>query len=186
MAGRRWRLLLCGCLWSTIASSEALAAGGFWLRLEGQTESTFFCQGSESDTLIFRDGVVIRETVSQTGVTTLSRLEAPEKAIRDLADALTEHRIGFAVGDCAVGAGQPNASLELTITWFGKPGRVHSFSVTSPGGEPCRPDTNALFAAIEGFLAAASTAPGTERVETSRDPGPPCGGAALPSRPRPR
>jgi hypothetical protein len=160
---------------------QVTAAGGFWLRLEGKHDSTFFCQGSESDTLIFRDGLVLRETASQTGVITLTRMKGPAKALRDLADALSENRIGFAAGDCAVDAAQPNASVELNLTWFGKPGRVHSIAVTSPGGEPCPPGTNAIFAAIEGLLAAASTAPGAEQVETSFDPGPPCGGAAAPS-----
>ncbi len=175
MKSRGLPLILCLWFFSTFNPAPALSAGGFWLHIESRVDSTFLCQGSESETLIFHDGLVTRKSVSQDGVKTFTRMMASPDTVRRLADALGRNKVGTALGGCAVNFGQPNDSFEFTITWFGKPGRTHTISVTSPSGEPCPERTNAIFAAIEEFIRAASTAPGAEQVELTFDPGPPCG-----------
>lgn len=175
MRKRAWRLVTLMGFFGALGSAQPSTAADFWLRVESRMDSTFPCQGSESETLIFHDGLVTRKSVAQDGAATFTRMQAPPEAVWRLADALARNRVGFAPGDCAVDFVQPNASFAFTITWFGRAGRTHTFSVTSPSGEPCPASTDAIFAAIDEILRVASTAPGAVQVELPLAPVPPCG-----------
>lgn len=173
---RNWvagAFLFVSCVFASPPWSQS--SESFLLRIEARVDSTFTCQGEEIETLVFKDGLVVRKSVAENGVVTLLRLKAPPEAVRRLTEALGDNRVGAAEGDCIVDVSQPNAFLDFTITWFGRSGRRHTFGVTSRPGERCPESTRAIFDAIEEFLRAASLDPGGERVEMTSGAGP-CGG----------
>jgi hypothetical protein len=155
--------------------AESLSPRSFLLRIDGRVDSTFACQGSNIETLIFQDGLVVRKALSDVEVVTLMRLMAPREAVRLLTETLSENRVGLARGNCVVDLAQPNTFFDFTITWFGRFGRKNVFTVTSRSGERCPDSTNAIFKAIQEFLSTVSTDPEAEQVEFSVGPGT-CGG----------
>lgn len=173
MRMRNWGagvFLLVSCAFAS--PSLCQPSESFLLRIEGRVDSTFTCQDEEIETLVFKDGLVVRKSVAENGVVTLLRLTAPSEAVQRLMEALGDNRVGTAEGDCIVAVSQPNAFLDFTITWFGRSGRRHSFAVTTRPGEPCPASTRAIFDAIEEFLRVASLDPGGERVEMTSGAGP--------------
>jgi hypothetical protein len=170
---RAGAFLLAFCAFA--AASQASSPRSFLLRIEGRVDSTFSCQGVDSETLIFHDGLVIRKAVADDGVSTFTRWEASQEAVRRLLQALGENRVGVAHGSCVVDLAQPNSFFDFTIAWFGRFGRKNVFTVTSRSGQGCPESTNAIFKAIGDFLSTASVDPGGEQVELSAGPHP-CGG----------
>lgn len=148
------------------------------LRLDETTTSSFACDGNHGETLIFGDGLVIRQTLEDTGILRIRRQAAPGSAVGRLGAALAASRVGFLRGNCASDNFTPNASFTTTITWFGLPPRKSRFVVASAlePYPPCAAATNALYDELIVFLGEAERDPLATATRLQLTPAPGCEG----------
>ncbi len=170
------RRVFCATILVSGFNVGALAAGSpeYLLRLETRGFSTFACNGFESETLVFRDGLVTDTVRRDTGVLNLARYQSSTAALARLGEALSQNRVGVEHGGCAVDFFEPNASYGFTLTWFGKGDRSNTFTATAPAGSPCPESTDAIFRALADFLSDASGDPHGAHEELQGEATPPC------------
>jgi hypothetical protein len=163
-------MVACGAL--AAPSRGAGAPEAFLLRVRTQVFAASLCDRSTTETLVFRDGLVVESERRERGVIVLRRSRASSAAMADLASALTRDRVGFERGGCAVEApAEPGRFYEFAIDWFGEAGRRNSFSLTSAGdGAPCREETAGVFEATQRALTSARAAAGAQTAQVEFAP----------------
>jgi hypothetical protein len=164
---RRALVLIAACGALAASSRGASAPESFLLRIRTQVYAASVCDRSTTETLIFRDGLVVESLRSERGVLHLARFRAPSAAVAELNAALSRGRIGHESGDCQLEVpAAPGRFYEFGVDWFGEAGRRNSFVLTSAaGGSPCREETAALFDAIENLVASARAAAGAQTAQ---------------------
>lgn len=107
------------------------------------------CNHFRTEYLVFRDGqVIVRD---QGGLFLyISRLQASGQAMAALSQQISDHRIGFASGECNTGEFVPNGGFLHRIDWFGKNHR-HSRFTTGDVNKPFPPCSDQLLA-LEGAV----------------------------------
>lgn len=110
------------------------------------------CSRFDTEVLIARNGLVVSQSLSEGGQQSYSRRRAPQEVFLDLVQALRDHRVGFALGDCSFGEAPPQIVLETTVTWYGNYPRKRTFGYTLTGQPPCPPETQALAEALLEFF----------------------------------
>lgn len=110
----------------------------------------------------------------EDGLATFIRSQAPGRSLKDLGRALNSNRVDTASGDCGLELFRPNEFFVTAITWFGRPLKSNSFTVSS-GGNTCPAAENEIYAAIQRVTAAALANPiGRDAVDIRLEPGPQC------------
>ncbi len=166
--------IVTALLLSGSAPTLAAAAPRLWLRLEHTRHTTFTCSGTETETFIYRDGLVVQRTLAENGVATFVRAKAPARALADLGNALSANKVGTVEGDCRLDAFQPNEFFATTVTWLGKPPSKNTFSVKSEG-QACSAAENRIANALQQFVARAVSNPVDRNVvEVPFQPKPGC------------
>lgn len=112
----------------------------------------------EIETLIFRDGLVTTRLHQIGGGFTYWRFHATADLLSDLRRSLQTNEVGQQEGDCLLlpGPNQAETYRDL-VTWFGKEGRQHSFTVGTEltAGGNCPEETRAIIMALDTFEARA-------------------------------
>src|SRR5262245_54688555 len=142
-----------------VSSAAAAAGPQLLLHVETATIVTSPCQNTITEASIYRDGLLAMKSVRRDGEATFIRAQAPPRAMKELGKALNDNGADTAGGNCALDVFRPNESFTTTISWFGKPTRSNTFTVTSPNGPPCPDAENSIFDAIQRFTAAALANP---------------------------
>ncbi len=124
---------------------------GLWLRVAWESDFLPPAFPYSTEILIFREGLYLELDGGPEGVRGIFRANAPRPAVEALSQALVEHRIGFAEGNCGVLFDDSSRVHHFTITWFGQFPRSHTFEVQSPGHPPCSEATGGIFAAIWAY-----------------------------------
>jgi hypothetical protein len=108
-----------------------------------------------SDSLIFRDGLVIERLEDSLGRCSVVRSRALPQALRDLNAVLARNRVGLQQGNCS---SEPDGDyrVERRLTWFGKGSRQHSYTIGTLLGELCPLATREIDQAVTAVLGTAT------------------------------
>ncbi len=110
--------------------------------------------GGSSETLIFRDGLVVAKTLAE-GQATYHRASANSGAMRRLLEKLGQNRAGVQpTVTCRAESLFPDAEpYTATVTWFGKLGRQSRFAASTVGNPPpCGTEPENIALAVRDFL----------------------------------
>lgn len=166
-------------LYCLIGHAGTVAGGdrSYWLRFTGVRDTTIGC-GSESETYVFRDGVVVMKTIFGVGMTEARRGRASSFGLKELRRLLQENAVGELEGTCGLPFFQPNDELTFAVTWFGPGGRTTTIELTSPFGTPCPGSVVAIYEGVHRFIVGALYQGDVEIVEFASPPVPPCDGGS--------
>jgi hypothetical protein len=115
----------------------------------------------EIQTLLYDDGLVIQTTVTNVAEVTLLRSAGTARTLPDLKGALAANRVARQLGFCDLGV--PTSDTDrLSVTWFGRGRRNHSFTTGQSYDVQCPQSTKSIVAAIERHVESARLAAGAE------------------------
>ena len=146
---------------------------GLWLRLDQTRLTTSTCSGTATETVIYRDGLVVQRTLAENGIATFVRARASARALAELGTVLSANHVGSVRGDCRLDVFRPNEFFSTTITWLGKPPRTNTFTVKSDG-PACTAAENRISSAIQQLVAGALSNPNRDVVDVELQPKPGC------------
>lgn len=159
--------------WPCLAQPTPAPSLLLWVDLLPDAPSD--CERDRTEYLVFRDGVVI---VRDQGGSFLYiwRLQASSEAMAELSQEISDHRIGFARGQCNTGEFVPNGGFLHRVDWFGKNQRHTSFTtgdVNKPF-PPCSDQLLALDVAVRVFIGRAFGDPDRTIAVLPHPAEPPC------------
>jgi hypothetical protein len=156
--------LLFGSLY-TAPSAHAASVESFLIRYHSLVADTARGLKQDVEVLIFNDGLVIEKSVTNDSSTFMLRAQASPKDLADLRRTLAANQVGAQAGNCRAVNPLPVDSYDLSVTWFGKGGRSHSFAAGQGFSAPCPAPTASILEAINAFIEKARQSPGVETVE---------------------
>ena len=117
------------------------------------------------EVLIFNDGLVIEKSVTNDTVIFLLRAKALPQGLAELRRVLSTNQVGVQAGDCRVVNPLLVDRYDVSVTWFGKGSRSHSFDAGQDFSASCPATTASILQAINTFVEGARQSPGVETVE---------------------
>ncbi len=147
------------------ALSSAQEASGFLLRQRYRIVSEANGLDTTTETIIFRDGLIVTVTLSANPVnqTIMRRRRASREALSRLHAAFRRHGIGNQVGECIVGT-TPFDFFSETITYFTKGPHGHTFRTGEPFTRPCDVHVNLIVSEISDIVFDSPAEPGLQEV----------------------
>ncbi len=144
------------------ALSSAQEASGFLLRQRFRIVVEANGVDATTETIIFRDGLIVTVSLS-ANQTFMRRRRASPEALRRLHAAFRRYRIGEQVGQCHAGA-TPFDFFSDTITYFTQGPKGHSIRTGDAFPELCSLRLRRLQDAIFDFVNTAPSEPGLQEV----------------------
>lgn len=157
-------VLLFGYLY---AASPAYAgpAESFLIRYHSLISDAGRNLKQDVEILIFNDGLVIEKSVTNDTVIFLLRAKASPQGLAGLRQVLSTNQVGVQAGDCRVVNPLPVDRYDVSVTWFGRGGRSHSFDAGQDFSASCPAPTANILQAISTLIEGARQSPGVETVE---------------------
>jgi hypothetical protein len=138
-------IFLLGNLLPAICPANSASPSSLLVRWQITTESD---SGTvvESETLIYRDGLVLFRTLTNQKLE-LSRRQLTASYLASLSRSLEQNRIGQLQANHCIGPSVfPNEiTYSSVVTWFGKPGRQNRLSFSDVAQVACPPQVDNIF-----------------------------------------
>jgi hypothetical protein len=183
LRSRGWRPLLLStiyaiCSWAAVAPCLAQASYQPMLKLHDRhviAAGPRLVSSTDDDVLILFDGHLSSTAVTRQLVpgaqyqTRISLGSGPAAAFAALKSAFAAGRPGLQNGACSAELLPLGSSFRYQITWFGRQGRVATFTLTNQeaGAGPCTPAQIAMATAVLTYEAAVLAEPGTTLLRSS-------------------